>query len=99
MDGWLSRQRGIKASCCNACITPPLGNTVALHAAVSHTLQDCLSAVLVAYADALLAAHQLGDSGLLQGRVNALKRFVLDLDSSISPQVYAHINTCVREYS
>lgn len=65
-------------------------------------LQERLSDVLKAVADSILGLRSAADSNmlsLLRTRVECLKVFVLDLDPSITPAVYASINACVREFS
>jgi hypothetical protein len=63
--------------------------------AVRQRLGDALEAA----ADALLGVRGRADAtmlGLLRERAECLKVYVLDLDPSITPSVYMHINSCLR---
>lgn len=58
-----------------------------------------LGDVLEAAADALLGVRARADAGmlaLLRERAECLKVFVLDLDPSITPSVYMHLNSALR---
>lgn len=58
-----------------------------------------LGDILEAAADALLGVRGRADAGmlgLLRERAECLKVFVLDLDPSITPTVYMHLNSCLR---
>jgi hypothetical protein len=58
-----------------------------------------LGDVLEAAADALLGVRSRADAtmlGLLRERAECLKLFVLDLDPSITPSTFMHINGCLR---
>lgn len=58
-----------------------------------------LGDVLEAAADALVGVRGRADAGmlaLLRERAECLKVFVLDLDPSIGPSVYMHLNACLR---
>jgi hypothetical protein len=64
-------------------------------------VQERLPEVVVAYADALVTVRRTTHSGLVQllaNRAAAFKVFVLDLDPSITPDVFNHVNECVREF-
>lgn len=66
------------------------------------SVRERMSDVLQILAAAISQAKSSPDSrmlSMLRERVACLKVFVLDLDPSITPQVYERINACVREFS
>ncbi|WIA40389.1 hypothetical protein OEZ86_013750 [Tetradesmus obliquus] len=66
------------------------------------SVRERMSDVLQILAAAISQARSSPDSrmlSMLRERVACLKVFVLDLDPSITPQVYERINACVREFS
>eukprot|EP00882_Tetradesmus_deserticola_P026811 GHRQ01029610.1.p1 GENE.GHRQ01029610.1~~GHRQ01029610.1.p1 ORF type:complete len:333 (+),score=103.79 GHRQ01029610.1:198-1196(+) len=66
------------------------------------SVRERMSDVLEILAAAISKQRASTDSRVLstlRERVACLKVFVLDLDPSITPQVYERINTCVREFS